>query len=176
MPRSKPVLMVCQGCHRQFESLHYKPSRPNQYCSKACAGIYRRLRVTLVCRQCARPFERKRYMADWSQERGPFCGFQCYAAWQSEHVTGPANPWFREQSPARAAGQFERNRKLALERDGHRCVRCQSPDDLHVHHVEPWAPGQPDPHALGNLVTLCASCHRLEHPLPHGPGGRFQSP
>lgn len=102
-------------------------------------------------------------MQDWSQERGPFCGFACYAAWQRENAKGLANPNFRESSAARGAGQWERNRLAALERDGHRCVECGSTKYLHVHHLTPWEPAQGDPHALDNLATLCAQHHRLAH-------------
>ena len=42
---------------------------------------------------CSAQFERKRYMQDWSQERGPFCGFHCYAEWQAENTRGDANPF-----------------------------------------------------------------------------------
>lgn len=37
-------------------------------------------------------------MADWSQERGPFCSFQCYGAWQKVHTVGPANPGYRPEA------------------------------------------------------------------------------
>ncbi len=48
-----------------------------------------------------------------------------------------------------------------LERDGHRCVRCDSTKDLRVHHRVRVADGGPN--ALWNLVTLCDPCHLAEH-------------
>lgn len=166
----------CERCGQQFER-HLSPSHlqrnPPRFCSRSCAQPNRPSRVTLTCVQCSRTFQRKAYMREWSQERGPFCGFRCYGAWQSEHSTGEANPWFRPQSNRRGAGQWERNRAAALERDRYQCVRCHSVDRLHVHHKAPWQPEQPDPHALDNLETLCASCHRRSHPMKHAPDGRF---
>ena len=47
-----------------------------------------------------------------------------------------------------------------LERDGHRCVRCDSTKDLRVHHRVRVADGGPN--ALWNLVTLCDPCHLAE--------------
>ena len=86
---------VCQHCGSSFER-HLSPAHlkrnPPKYCSRSCRDAARRTLVELTCRQCGRTFRRKRYMADWSQERGPFCGFACYAAWQSQHTAGPANP------------------------------------------------------------------------------------
>lgn len=163
----------CQQCGSPFEPRNERKGHPARFCSRKCSGLAQRKRVTLVCRQCGRPFERKAYMADWSQDRGPFCGFRCYGEWQRENSTGDGNPNFRPSSPRRGAGEWERNRLRALERDGHRCVRCGSARRLHVHHRKPWNDRQKHPHALDNLETLCASCHRRSHPMEHGPDGKF---
>ena len=89
-------MYVCARCGSEFVPKDQSPKHlerhPPRYCSRACGRSARRSRVTLVCRQCRQPFGRKAYMAEWSQERGPFCGFPCYAAWQSEHTQGSANP------------------------------------------------------------------------------------
>jgi DEAD/DEAH box helicase domain-containing protein len=68
---------------------------------------------------------------------------------------------------------WEQQRNLVLERDGHRCRHCgapERPDRTHdVHHVQPfrtfgYVRGQNDHHLeanrLENLVTLCRSCHQ----------------
>lgn len=63
-------------------------------------------------------------------------------------------------------------RRLALERDGHRCRTCGASGEgsmLHVHHIRPfreygYVPGQNENYKqanqLDNLATLCPSCHR----------------
>ena len=154
--------LVCERCGSQFRA-RQRADKPRRYCSMACRDAAQRTKVTLVCRQCGRSFLRKAYQQDWSTERGPFCGMDCYGAWQREHTAGPTNPNFRRQSAARGAGQWERNRAEALARDHYRCVRCGSAAHLHVHHVVPWEAGQADPHELGNLETLCARHHRQVH-------------
>lgn len=167
-------MATCPWCGVEFEP-NRRPDKNwvQRYCSRDCGRKGQSRRVTLTCVQCGQDFQRKRYMAKWSQERGPFCGFRCYGQWQSENATGPNNPNFLPESPRRGAGQWERNRKAALERDHYRCRKCGSTHRLHVHHREPWAEGQDSPHELDNLETLCASCHRKAHPIPHGPDGRF---
>jgi len=95
MPRKTLVQCVCQHCQQPFDCLDYRHNRPPKYCSRNCRDLARSTRVALTCVQCGQSFERKAYMADWSQERGPFCGFDCYAAWQSEHCSGEANPNYR---------------------------------------------------------------------------------
>lgn len=155
--------LECQHCRKSFEARDWRANRPTRYCSRRCRDLAQTTRVTLVCVQCDQAFERKAYQAEWSQERGPFCSIPCHADWQREHLPGSV---LVPQSGARYAGQWERNRAAARRRDGNRCVECgAAPPDvlLHVHHVVPWEPGQADPHALDNLVTLCARHHRRAH-------------
>jgi hypothetical protein len=48
-------------------------------------------------------------------------------------------------------------RKRVYERDGWRCVRCDSPDNLTLDHIIPWSQNGPD--KADNLQTLCGSCN-----------------
>lgn len=154
--------MNCRQCGVWFRG-RQKDGMVLKYCSRACRDEARRTGVRLVCRQCGVEFYRKKYQESWSQERGPFCSMPCYGEWQREWTGGPENPNWRPQSPVRGAGQWERNRQIAIERDSHTCQDCGSVKWLHVHHVVPWAPGQADPHALDNLRTLCIGCHQRTH-------------
>jgi hypothetical protein len=52
-------------------------------------------------------------------------------------------------------------RALALDRDNHRCCRCKSTLDLHVHH-KIYRKVLEDG-LLQDLETLCADCHWVEH-------------
>ena len=173
MPRKTGVPMTCQQCGQSFLAMDSRPNRPTKYCSRSCRDAARTTRVNLTCRQCGQAFERKAYMSNWSQERGPFCSFRCYGEWQHQNTQGPANPNFRPESSRRGAGQWERNRLAALERDGHRCQDCGSTHRLHVHHLREWDQNDPATHGLDNLLTVCASCHRRRHPMRHSSDGRF---
>lgn len=68
-------------------------------------------------------------------------------------------------------------RRKVLQRDNHRCQRCGANGrgsrntELHVHHVTPKSDG--GSHRLGNLKTVCKSCHQNIH--GHGVGGRPSS-
>ena len=168
MPRKTPVQVRCQQCGQMFDCYDYRKNRSPKYCSRQCRDLAQTTRVTLVCVQCGREFQRKAYMKDWSKERGPFCGFDCYGCWQKENTVGPENPNYNADSVARDTWNWKHQRGLALERDGFRCRCCGSTKHLHVHHM-----GDPDNHELDNLETLCAPCHRKAHPLPHAPNGQF---
>jgi hypothetical protein len=166
-------MKTCQRCGVEFEPKDDRPNRPAKYCSRKCAQPNQPNSVLLMCRQCGVEFRRKAYMADWSQERGPFCGFRCYGAWQKVNTIGAANPNFVPVSPRRRSAQWVRNRLLVLERDSHQCRLCGSTRRLHVHHIHEWSQDDPSTHAMDNLLTLCASCHRKQHPMPHRPDGSF---
>ena len=163
-------MKTCEQCNAEFDPVNERPSHPAKFCSRACSFEAQRTLVTLICRQCGVSFRRRAYMAQWSQERGPFCGFRCYGAWQSAHCKGPENPNHRDDANSRGSWNHETGRQAAIARDGERCCDCHSTDSLHVHHL-----GDPDNHDPGNLLTLCASCHRKRHPMPHGPDGKFVS-
>jgi len=51
--------------------------------------------------------------------------------------------------------------KKVLERDGWRCRKCGSLENLQVHHGTKRSQQGND--SLGNLVTLCMYCHMAEH-------------
>jgi len=67
---------------------------------------------------------------------------------------------------------WPKQRRAALERDGHHCRTCGAPEptgrEHDVHHIRPfrefnYIPGETDTHVqandLGNLITLCRRCH-----------------
>jgi 5-methylcytosine-specific restriction endonuclease McrA len=56
---------------------------------------------------------------------------------------------------------YRRLMKRVLERDGWRCQRCGSLENLQVHHKIKRSQRGND--SLENLVTLCAYCHMAEH-------------
>lgn len=167
MTRRNFPTLTCEHCHSEFSARNWKPNYQPRFCSRQCHGMSKRAPVVPVrCVQCSKQFPRKEWHARKTMGRGPFCGFQCYAEWQSQNMAGPDNPaWKGEPGNERNSAEWSRNRKACLERDGFRCRICSSTEDLAVHHKIPWAPGQIDPHAMGNLVTLCERCHHRLHYL-----------
>jgi len=60
------------------------------------------------------------------------------------------------------SGHWRSIREQALRRDGHRCTRCGSRRNLHVHHDDYSYIGLEHLH-MESIRTLCASCHRRQH-------------
>ena len=64
--------------------------------------------------------------------------------------------------------EWERIRTQVFERDGHRCADCRRAGRLEAHHMlELHRGGTND---LGNLKTLCRSCHIAVHRRKEDPG------
>lgn len=77
---------------------------------------------------------------------------------------GPLSPqWKGGRIPLEDYGsRWRAIRARIRERDNHQCQICGSPEQLQVHHIEPFRKERK--HAFDNLITLCASCHgKVEH-------------
>src|SRR5277367_4652845 len=55
-------------------------------------------------------------------------------------------------------------RRRVLQRDGWRCQNCGSSKDLQAHHLEKRSKLGDD--VSDNLITLCVTCHRMQHQSP----------
>jgi len=56
---------------------------------------------------------------------------------------------------------YEELRQQVLRRDGWRCQCCGTMSNLEVHHQQFRSNSGDD--SEGNLITLCAGCHRKKH-------------
>lgn len=73
----------------------------------------------------------------------------------------------------------ERNRyrskmwvKAVKDRDGWKCIQCDSTDRLHAHHIKRWVDYPELRYDTENGVTLCYECHEEVH----GTGFKFRWP
>ncbi len=153
---------TCEHCHQAFTPKDPRPRRPHRFCSRECTDGYWRARRTRVCEQCGCKFDTGRARSSSGPHKLRFCGSRCYGVWQRDRAS--------------LNGTYHRKVRLeVLDRDGHKCRVCGADDHLHVHHIEPYAEGQADPHRPSNLVTLCYSCHQHTHSFLDGsrPSGPY---
>lgn len=59
--------------------------------------------------------------------------------------------------------RFDGQREITLKRDGYKCVLCGSTENLAVHHIDGSGQSDKPNNAPGNLITVCSSCHTLQH-------------
>ena len=59
------------------------------------------------------------------------------------------------------ADAYHRLHQEILKRDSWRCQACGSLRGLEVHHIQPRSQSGDD--SEGNLITLCADCHKVIH-------------
>jgi transposase len=91
-----------------------------------------------------------------------------HSEWLKGRFVGDKNPNWR--GGAVKAAHRARNSKEARtwslkvkERDCWKCVKCGSKDDLHAHHIIPWAKSKALRYDVSNGITLCIPCHQIEH-------------
>jgi len=136
-----PKIGNCARCGREFASVwHHR--RWSRFCSLACGRTARRSSVSLKCRTCGDEIVRPLNHALLSTERGPFCGFPCYAEWQRLHTRG-------SNSPTWAGVNYLRIAEEALGR--------RLPKGSVVHHVN----GRGDNSAL--VICESQAYHMLLH-------------
>jgi len=59
-------------------------------------------------------------------------------------------------------------RRKVKDRDGWKCTKCGSSEDLHAHHIIPWRQDQSKRFDIDNGITLCCSCHAKEEGFQKG--------
>lgn len=106
----------------------------------------RRLGLTAhVPRLCSRDF---RGSALWERVPGGYWMAQGDHPLEARWIVAPGN----ERLPVP-----DDIRRSVFGRDGYKCVRCGSTEDLALDHIYPWSLGGPD--SGGNLQVLCRSCN-----------------
>jgi hypothetical protein len=56
--------------------------------------------------------------------------------------------------------KWKKIRNAVVARDGNKCTKCSSTDNLHVHHLTYDRVGEEE---LTDLITLCKDCHEATH-------------
>lgn len=132
------------------------------YCSWKC---YRKhTKVDLVCEQCHKPFQTQRGRYKQSNGKVPFCGKECYGKWRKGRFVGPESPSWRggRIRTSDYGDDWSEQREKCFERDGYCCQVCLRHESvlsrtLHAHHIRKFRESKDN--SLGNLVSLCGSCH-----------------
>jgi 5-methylcytosine-specific restriction endonuclease McrA len=160
---------TCPGCSRLFERSPTQPAK--LYCSWDC--FKRSRHVTLICVECAVPFDSYLSEARKREKRGrvPCCSRSCRNAYTSKLLGGDgtwipkgAYPRSKRFADGRASYQRWRHvRQLYLAAVGGTCEgECGGRPAKQVHHLVPVGKGGPL-FEFDNLMAVCDECHRDMH-------------
>lgn len=152
-PDGRRVTITCANCGRPFDVPQSHAAR-HKCCSWPCRNAYLTHYVELKCDYCGRT-----YSARPSQVKkgARFCSWRC----RTYGTRGPGNKSWTNDPDYRGGPEWTEARRNALERDGHRCRNCAAHRPLIVHHIVDWHVSHDN--SLGNLITLCISCHMSVH-------------
>lgn len=166
------VLIECDWCgdetrKRKTEYRNYENSFCSQECKNAHQSEWQEGRGDgKVERECATCGELICRYESKIKSENVFCDRDCLGEWKSENMSGPSSAQWEGGYGNYRGSEWEKQRRKALERDGHTCQYCLThkgdlDSPLHVHHITPLMdfddPKEAD--RLENLVTLCGSCH-----------------
>lgn len=96
----------------------------------------------------------------------------CYQDGEEVHIDNPAlsaifnyliNTKEEQVSQGRETAEYRKFRKSVLERDKYICQHCGCTNNLHVHHILPYAYYPEERINVDNGITLCKRCHYKEH-------------
>jgi 5-methylcytosine-specific restriction endonuclease McrA len=156
----------CQQCGNTFTLAKSTVLKGRgMYCSHRCSGDAQRVVNAVPCQHCGKVFHVK--TAKLKLGRGKYCSRVCAGHSIGKSRIGDKHPRWNGGNVLYGA-DWDKQRKLAYERDGGICQRCKrkkGKDERHfdVHHVVKrryFAIDDPAANALSNLITLCPQCHK----------------
>lgn len=150
------------------------------YCGVRCLGKAngerlrgkanpRYTRVTTTCEYCGVAIVR--VSALFARSRRHFCSYACNGKWKAENLVGAKIYNFKGGTANdRYYGEdWQRQKRLARERDNNTCQRCGKTRDkigknMDVHHIKPWRffglKNYKEANDLKNLICYCYKCHK----------------
>jgi hypothetical protein len=175
----------CEWCGERYED--YPSTLNEKYCSSTCKweSINDKIptgeehpnskeSVELECEFCGKVY----LVNPHKKDRSRFCSKKCDAQWRSENLSGENSYEWDGGAVGYYGPSWARQRRKALDRDGHECVMCgESKEDIgrepDVHHKTKFKNFGVERHKeankLDNLITLCRDCHTFWENLPVQP-------
>lgn len=149
-------VIKCQQCGKEFSAL---PCKHRKFCSWACARQARRRRITLVCANCGKVFQRSPSLVKKARFR--YCNIKC----MREHYRGGIHPMWAGDS-TNEKGYIRVYCKGHPRGDGRgrvfehivvweRANNKSLPDGWVIHHLN----GIPHDNRVENLVALPSKKH-----------------
>jgi hypothetical protein len=159
------VEKVCATCSKRFEILPCRLVRGGgKYCSRKCASVGRRSKLSLTCKACGSPFQMNPSQLKHYKGAGQYCSKKCHgkAVIESTAKKPITDRYGRTSRHADKLWQ-----QAVREKDNYTCQRCGK-YDLHIstHHVAPRGRRPDLRHVVENGKCLDHACHMWVHHHP----------
>lgn len=155
------VEIICENCGEK--SFKYRSQvRKNKFCNHECHSIWltgqtrpNDTKVTKQCITCGSDFIIKRSHAN----KRINCSRKCQGIWHSKQMTKYIDP-NAKPSIIRKSGEYQKWSKNVKNRDGYKCVICQSNKDVVAHHIFRFWSFPQFRFNEYNGMTVCRDCHK----------------
>jgi hypothetical protein len=96
---------------------------------------------------------------------GRFCSKKCYGKYRKKKFSGENSSWWKGgitpiNTNIRASVEMRTWRKQVLDRDGYKCIWCNTTERLEADHIKPFCDFPELRFELSNGRTLCRKCHQ----------------
>jgi len=170
----RETTVKCAICGKEFTKRTIdceKTEKRNgkHYCSQECMGESFKDRITLICSQCGKEFQRARSGVDLNNKHY-FCSKECQKINTDYILKGIDHYGYKTGKTCYKRGEnWLKVRRAVYERDNNTCQICGRTQEevgkkLSVHHIKPYRlfGNYEEANNLENLITLCQSCHMIE--------------
>lgn len=173
------AFVECAYCKKKFKLQKKRVNQnTNHFCSMKCYGYYQKeygprgenspryCKIKVKCELCGKDF------LAWpsTKEEVRFCSKTCRNNWQSSVMKGKnhynwkgrISGWRNSMMSSR---KYREWRTSVFERDNYTCQKCgyKRGGNLQAHHIKEAAKFKRLIYDVNNGITLCETCHRLEH-------------
>ena len=167
--RGGPPTKLCPQCGEHFISY----DSGQVCCSKVCSNKRRSRKVSLVCKNCSKIFERPQSFVYWHNIRGHKYFFCCMFCCSSFYVKEVHPRWKEDRGSIknkkrtlRASKDMCEWRKQIYNRDNFTCQLCGNRSRkgnlvyLNAHHIQRVVDEPALALSISNGITLCDDCHK----------------
>jgi len=170
------IKRVCLTCSKLFSvDPNVVVKGYGKFCSRSCTGkrAYGRkpkaARLYFKCLICSKEFSDYKSKVLKESNRGKCCSKICRVKYTQQEISGSKNyAWkggITKINALERAHMATRNWASAIKnRDNFTCQKCHKRGGrLNSHHIKHWKTNPELKHDLNNGITLCVTCHKLEH-------------
>jgi len=149
----------CEEIRRNSEDINILEVKCT-YCGRWYIPTFRSVcnRINVINKYKGYKGEQRFYCSDGCKRACPIYGKSAETLMKEDAIRAGRLNWLelnREVQP--------QLRQMVLKRDEYKCVKCETTEELHCHHIYPVATDPLLSADIDNCITLCVKCHKQVH-------------